>query len=462
MQGQSGRLQVLAGGRRFGLLSSDVAEIIRVPVCTRVPHAPASLVGLANLRGIVLPVVCLAVLLGESPADGNGRSRVVVLAGAPPIGLLVEDVLSLAAGGDGDCLDPRALLARDFGGGRRRVTTDGDRGAAAAPAPEAPRDRVALIGLQVGGRDFAMRLQEVAGIVRLPKGFGAVPRADDAMLGVTGFRGAVLPLVSLAVLLGLERALPARGVVIVVRAGAGWAGLVADGVSGSFMLAADAIDAVPRLLARGAGEALLEGICRLENGNLVGLLARAHLFDRETQKLLEESGSQAICAARPEAMAAPAQFVLFEIGDMLYGLPIAAVDEVVRRPEKLAGAPAMPDFLLGVLSLRGRTVPVIDLAERFGRGAGRSAGGRVIVVSDGGRQAGLAVESVQAVLAIDPSALQPAPAFTGETEALFDRVALTHQGRMVLLVSPAFVLAQAERELTFSSRARAGQVRMPS
>ncbi len=462
MQAQSGRLQLLAGGRRFDLPPSDVAEIIRVPACTRVPHAPASLVGLANLRGIVLPVVCLAALLGEAPADCTGRSRVVVLAGAPPIGLLVENVLSLAAGGDGDCLDPRALLARAFGGGGRRVTADGDRGAAAAPASAPLRDRVALIGLQVGGRDFAVRLHDVAEIMRLPKDFGTVPRADDAMLGVTGFRGAVLPLVSLAVLLGLERAMPARGVVIVVRAGAGWAGLVADGVSGSFTLATDAIDAVPRLLTRRTGEALLEGICRLEDGNLVGLLALAHLFDQETQKRLEESGSLAISASRPEAMAAQAQFLLFEIGGAQYGLPIAAVGEVVRRPQTLARAPFMPEFLLGVLSLRGQTVPVIDLAERFGHVAGASAGGRVIVVSACGRQAGLAVESVQAVLAIDPSALQQAPAFTNETEALFDRVALTQGGRMVLLVSPAFVLAQAERELARSGRARAGQVGMPS
>lgn len=462
MQGQSGRLQVAAGGRRFDLPSSDVAEIIRVPACTKLPHAPPGLVGLANLRGIVLPVVCLAALLGLTPGDRSGRSRVVVLAGASPIGLLVEDVLALAAGGEGACLDPRALLAADFGGARRSLRADGDRGAVSAPVPEAARDRVALIGLQVGGRDFAMRLQDVAQIMRLPKDFGTVPRADDAMLGVTGFRGGVLPMVSLAVLLGLDKAIPARGVIIVVRAGAGWAGLVADGVSGSFMLAPDAIDPVPRLLTRASGEALLEGICRLEDGTLVGLLAPGLLFDRQTQKLLEESGSQAMPAASTEAVAAQAQFVLFESGGAQYGLPIAAVDEVVPRPEALARAPFMPDFLLGVLSLRGRTVPVIDLAERFGSVAGAAAGGRVIVVSDGRRQAGLAVESVQAVLATDESALQPAPAFTNETEAFFDRVALTQDGRMVLLVSPAFVLAQAEHDLAFSGRARAGQARMPS
>ncbi len=457
----AGRLHVTAGGQIRVLASSDIAEIITVPPCTKLPHGPACLLGLANLRGIVLPVVSLAVLLGEMPREATRRSRVVVLSGASPVGLMVENVVALAADDDNAALDPRALLGGVFGALRRDMSVGAFEAAAqAGQKPETARELHTLIGLEVHGRDYAIRLQEVAEIMRLPNELGTVPGMDDAMLGIVSFRGGVLPLASLAVLLGLNAA-TSRGVIIVVRAGPGFVGLVVDGVSGSFSLAADAIDRVPRLLARASGEALLEGICRLEGGRkLVGLLDVRRLFNQQTLALLEEAGPQAaLPVAQRDVAEDREQFVLFESAGAQYGLPIGAVDEVVRRPEMLARPPFLPDFLLGLLSLRGRTVPVIDMAERFGAKVGRLHGDRVIVVSKGGRQAGLAVDRVCGVLGVPQAALCAAPALMSEAEGLFDRIALQHEGRMVLLVSAAFVLAQAERDLSGASRGRikAGQ-----
>jgi purine-binding chemotaxis protein CheW len=461
MSGLAGRLQVTAGARVLALESSCVAEIIIVPPVTMVPHAPASLLGLGNLRGTVLPVVCLATLLGHPPGDRTKRSRVVVLSGAAPVGLLVEDVAALAPDDDGMALDPRPLVAQAFGAlGRRQSASIQQAASVSDQKPRTAQDTLTLIGLQAAGSDFAIRLEEVSEIMRLPKAWAAVPRTDAAMLGVIAFRGGVLPLVSLAVLLGLGGATPKRGVILVVRLAAGWAGLVADAVSGSFSLAAEAIDPVPRLLTRGAGEALLEGICKLDDGRrLVGLLAVRLLLDARTQALLAESGAPSQpAAAQPHAASPQEQFVLFEIGGTPYGLPVASVGEVAKRPPIFARPPFMPDAILGMLSLRGRTVTVIDLAERLGSTAHPSRTGRVIVVSQDGREAGLAVDDVRGVLGVTQESLRPALAVVPETAAFFDRVALQHGGRMLLLLSPAFVLTQAEHDLSAAmlGRAKAG------
>jgi purine-binding chemotaxis protein CheW len=139
-------------------------------------------------------------------------------------------------------------------------------------------------------------------------------------------------------------------------------------------------------------------------------------------------------------------------------VPVASVGEVAKRPPIFARPPFMPDAILGMLSLRGRTVTVIDLAERLGSTAHPSRTGRVIVVSQDGREAGLAVDDVRGVLGVTQESLRPALAVVPETAAFFDRVALQHGGRMLLLLSPAFVLTQAEHDLSAAmlGRAKAG------
>ena len=63
----------------FGLRLGSVGEIIRVPGLARMPLAPASLLGLANLRGAVLPVVSLRQLLSLPEMPANEATRVIVL-----------------------------------------------------------------------------------------------------------------------------------------------------------------------------------------------------------------------------------------------------------------------------------------------------------------------------------------------------------------------------------------------
>src|SRR5947209_8331012 len=76
----------------FGLRLGGVGEIIRLPGLTRMPLAPTSLMGLANLRGAVLPVLSLRRLLGLPDALANEATRVIVLDGDAPVGFVVDQV----------------------------------------------------------------------------------------------------------------------------------------------------------------------------------------------------------------------------------------------------------------------------------------------------------------------------------------------------------------------------------
>jgi len=65
-----------AAGERLALPAAQVMEIVRPPTITRVPHSPPNLLGVANLRGRVLPVVSVAGLLGHAPVEASRATRI--------------------------------------------------------------------------------------------------------------------------------------------------------------------------------------------------------------------------------------------------------------------------------------------------------------------------------------------------------------------------------------------------
>src|SRR5580693_8381250 len=82
-------------GRFYALPAASVSEVTRIPPLARVPQAPRSLLGLANLRGSVVPVASVRALLGREDAATTHASRLIVLEGASTIALAVDEVTSL-------------------------------------------------------------------------------------------------------------------------------------------------------------------------------------------------------------------------------------------------------------------------------------------------------------------------------------------------------------------------------
>jgi purine-binding chemotaxis protein CheW len=94
------------------------------------------------------------------------------------------------------------------------------------------------------------------------------------------------------------------------------------------------------------------------------------------------------------------QIVGFRIGRETFGLPISVVREIIRVPA-ITAVPNLPDHIEGVINLRGRIIPVIDLPKRFGVNRNEpSAKNRIVVVEVNGRSIGLIVDSASEVLRV--------------------------------------------------------------
>jgi len=101
------------------------------------------------------------------------------------------------------------------------------------------------------------------------------------------------------------------------------------------------------------------------------------------------------------------QIVAMHLGDEVFGVDIAHIHTVIT-PQAITPVPQTPPYVKGVMNLRGRILPVIDLRARFGiTGSGPDSGSRIVIVEVNGLSAGLVVDNVSEVLRLSTSAIQP-------------------------------------------------------
>jgi purine-binding chemotaxis protein CheW len=130
------------------------------------------------------------------------------------------------------------------------------------------------------------------------------------------------------------------------------------------------------------------------------------------------------------------QFVVFRLMNEEYGVPIGAVQEIVRVPEELTSVPKTPAFIEGVINLRGSVLPVVDQRRRFGlEGIERNDRQRIMVFAVAGVRTGFIVDSVSEVMRIGARFIDAAPKLSAEQQKLIRRVAnLEATKRMILLL----------------------------
>ncbi len=103
------------------------------------------------------------------------------------------------------------------------------------------------------------------------------------------------------------------------------------------------------------------------------------------------------------------QLVSFEVGEEEYAVPILSVQEI-NRMMQITRVPQSPPFVEGVINLRGKIIPVIDLRKRFGlTELENSDDVRIIVVEVDSRVLGFTVDRVNEVLRINSSIVEPPP-----------------------------------------------------
>jgi purine-binding chemotaxis protein CheW len=150
-----------------------------------------------------------------------------------------------------------------------------------------------------------------------------------------------------------------------------------------------------------------------------------------------------LAAGARNLTSAPTQLISFAIGDDQYGVDIMAVREIKGWTE-ITHLPKQPDYVRGVLNLRGIIVPIIDLRCRFGQGLTEATALHiVIIVQIGTKPIGLLADRVLDIVSLDQSQIQPVPRIAQASRVEFLSGLVTIEGAMIALIDLPNLLSLA-------------------
>jgi purine-binding chemotaxis protein CheW len=354
---------------------------------------------------------------------------------------------------DGDSmvmiLDAGILIRREFTVEARSAKADA--AATSTSVGDAARSEeiaeIQLVSFAVAGQEYALPIEQVQEIVQVPAAITDVPNCGSHVLGVMTLRDRLLPLVSLRRMFNLADAevSEANKIVVVSATPQTSVGLVMDSVREVLRVSRALVDPVPEMLSRSRELGEITSICRLGGGKrLVSILSAERLFATDEFRQangLAESGArdEAAHVAGGETIGMvddEEQLVVFRLMGEEYAVPIEAVQEIVRVPDELIAVPKTPDFIEGVVNLRGAVLPVVDQRRRLGLpAAARNDRQRIVVFAIGGTRTGFIVDSVSQVMRVPAHLIGPAPELSAQQRRLIRRVVnLTEQKRMILML----------------------------
>lgn len=456
-----------------------VIEVIRVPALTRLPMAPAALVGLGNLRGRIIPLYSLRHMTGMHNRPHGDNSRAILLQGTEPVALIVDQVsricrieqtepipattamqtewLSSAARNCGgyplllilnsyhlyqQCLSictPAALTEYE----QRYLPTQR---LATAAAVEQDDNQHQYICCTVSGQEYAIAICHVRRIIEPSVELTPLPNQPAAVQGLFNQGNEALILIDMARLLELspcERNHKAR--ILVTDYPAQGLALLVDRIPGVLQLMPEHITSSMSGLQQQMPE--IRGLCQLNQGkrliavlDIERLLQRANLpSDQPPKPHHQNNPAPDNPAQEPTDNRLP--LVIYRLGNEEFASPVSDIHEIVRMPEKLQVVPAAPQ-VEGIMNLRGSILPVADLRTMLGMPRiPHHERQRILVFADSDERSGFVVDQVSEIMMAEPQQLQPAIRYNSGRKQPEHVLNLQNDGRLIQLLHPEQLLS---------------------
>jgi purine-binding chemotaxis protein CheW len=447
-------------GVEFGLDIDRVQEITPRTKITPVPGSPSFVLGVINLRGMIIPVLDSRLRFHLLPQEPTPKTRIIILdLEGQPTGFQVDSVAEvvriddqtiretppLVAGVRSDYLAgmvmagsrlitlidlDRILDSSEFS--QRHLLSEGNSSGQGLLTVNEEADELAseekpYVTFALGKESFGISLELVEEIIELPT-ITKVPDAPDYVLGVICLRDQVLPLLDLIQLLDVRdvEGIVHRDMVILLSIGEAKLGVAVDGIQEIIRVREEDILPPPQTLSEHEA-ARMEGVV-LRTDRMVSFLKVLNVLSGEDQRKLVATEQE----SHTESFDLP--LVVFRLASETFALRLPQVREIIMVG-MITPVPRAPSFIDGVLNLRGEVMPVIDLRDRFGleRRAATSLS-RIVITSISDVWTGLIVDSVDEVKTVDERHLEEPPRYTSVgANAYIQKVVRTTEGVIFLL-----------------------------
>ncbi|MFD1554408.1 chemotaxis protein CheW [Paraburkholderia silviterrae] len=304
----------------------------------------------------------------------------------------------------------------------------------------------------LAGTELALPVAALQEVVNHPETLTPVPLAPPYLLGLFNLRGTLIPVVDLHQLLNVrdEGIAPTRKIAIVETAGVR-VGLRFDATGEILRVPKDQVIAIET--AEGSAPAAIGAVLKLDGGEhvLQVLSAAALLGLRDVPHFAEQV---ARTTERRAQQGQRRQNVSFKVGGTALALPMGAIQEIIRVPA-LQHSPMADEVCIGMLNLRGATVPVLDFGTFLGFARAPDAvvaadERRIVVLNRDEGCFGLLVDEVASIVAYREDELLPMPSYGGAHRSLFAGYLAAGDSTGVLLVNADALFAN-ERIATLAT-----------
>ena len=422
----------LIGGNEFAVSVSSIQEVVNRPdELTKIPLAPHYLLGLFNLRGLIIPVVDLKTIFGLKHTDTKSSDAKIAIIehGAHCFGLLVDrtgdvfnardvdrndvsrvrgDVRESIIGGvfklnEGrrlvQILDPFELLQLD-----KLPRVSGRHNSALSRRKRGRRKQ--CISFKVGESVCAFNMKSIKEIVEL-KAIDNTALAHGWTLGAIDLRGSTVPVVDFRVFLGDQEPIPAHELagkgykLIVMKLGDSLISLLVDAISNIISYFDDDLVTFPDVGIQ--RNDMFVGCLPNEGNEMVLLLDHKRLLDDEElsqitmghSKLFSDGAAQA--KQTEDALATKRTFITFSVGSK-FALDIESVNEVISFPDSIVHPPSLPSYIEGMVNLRGELIPIINLRSLYDLEPIEPEKTKLLVFTSNDRKYGIMVDAVDAIV----------------------------------------------------------------
>jgi purine-binding chemotaxis protein CheW len=138
------------------------------------------------------------------------------------------------------------------------------------------------------------------------------------------------------------------------------------------------------------------------------------------------------------------QFVAFKIQQKRFAIEIGHVREIIRY-QKASPLPKVPEFLDGVIDLRGEIIPIIDLRKRFGADVKYELKTRILIVRSKGKTVGLVADEASEVISVNLKNVKPVPIVTKFYDVRYIIGMITYKGNIYFIVEVDALLTEQEK-----------------
>lgn len=444
------------GDMLLGLDSDRVTRVQRVPAMTEVPLGEGALKGIAVIDGRIVPVLDMGMLLALQPVDQSRPDArlVVVQFGSENLGFLVdgiEQTVSLngaalspadealkgvvgvfdAQGVPVQVIEPEVLLDASLVGDylpfsvpfplpQRRTQGEAE--------AQRLQDGQLFLHFVLGDEHFAISTDQVGELLKVPDHFTPLSGAPmPPVLGVSALRGEMVTVLDLAHHLGFGAfEASEHGRLVVLTDGQRQLAVAVPRVHEVMEVPFSSIqpvrssDVTQQVLP-------VSGVFRQADGTIVSVLGDAALGQLLAQFALTETQARTQQVLQ-EDEATMVELAVFRVGDEAYALDIEQVQEIIKY-QPITPIPEPPQYVEGIINLRGKVIPVINLPQRLGFEFKPGERSKIVVGLYEGNQVGLLVDDVDEILYVEESDC----AYSDDPDSLIHATVTLDEGRRVIL-----------------------------